>query len=238
MRGVWQRTPVGRRRSASKRLQRLTPNVQLDYFSKVLGLVPIYKRRVADLSESIFRHEDFYVQALTDENEQVVFYSVTTRSERFRPLMWPNKVHPLSHPHPPVARLGEATFEELTLDHIDGVSLFIRGATAPTFYIEDYYFGNPGLYQHYLAGLNECGPMTADTSLMSPLAGPGTHLGTFGRDPDDYEALGDWLQSAAVTAFRALAVPNTYGVTSPNFSPRQHGSRFALGPDPVQMRTL
>jgi hypothetical protein len=34
---------------------------------------------------------------------------------------------------------------------------FLSGGTAPSYYFEQYYFGNPGNYQNYLYGYNEAG---------------------------------------------------------------------------------
>ncbi len=233
----WERTPFGRRRSASKRLQRLRPNVQLEYFREILDLVPIFKRRLRHHTELIFRHPDFYVQVLVDADDQVMFYAVTRRNNKFSPQMWPSEVHPRSHPQPHCGRLGDATFHDIAPDSVDGIKVFVRGATTPTHYIEAYYYGNPGLYQSYLAGLNECGPIDVDRALLASLLGPPLALGSFASCPGD-EELDAWLASEEVIAFRQQAVPNTFGLSAPGFSPREYGPDFPLGPDPVQMRTI
>lgn len=240
LQAAWERTPTGRRRSAKRRLRRLTPNVQLAYFREILDLQPVFKRRLAKHTEFIFRHQDFYVQVLADSEDQVMFYSVTARNAKFDPPMWPNKVHPGSQPQPPGDRLGEATFHDLAPDRVDGIKVFVRSATAPTYYIESYYYGNPGLYQHYLAGLNECGPFNVGHDLLAPLLGPPIAMGSFAGSFDDYDddELQDWLGREEVEAFRKSALPNTFGLTAPGFSPMEYGPDFPLGPDPVQMRTI
>lgn len=237
LQAAWERTPVGRRRAASRRLERLRPNVQLEYFREILDLVPIFKRRLRDHTELIFRHTDFYVQVLIDTDDQVMFYAVTKRNHRFRPRMWPNEVHPRSHPQPHSGRLGDATFHDIAPNGVDGIKLFVRSATTPTHYIESYYYGNPGLYQSYLSGLNECGPIDVEHALLAPLLGPPTALGSFAAHPGD-EQLDEWLANGDVIDFRQRAVPNTYGLSAPGFSPSEYGPDFPLGPDPVQMRTI
>ena len=199
--------------------------------------MPIFKRVLQKYTEFIFRHEDFYVQVLADADDQVMFYSVTRRNNKFKPRMWPNEAHPQSRPQPPAERLGEATFYDLAPHHVDGIKLFVRAATTPTHYIESYYYGNPGLYQNYLAGLNECGPIEVGHELLAPLMGRPTALGSFAGGLDDDE-LDDWLATEEVIAFRKEAVPNTYGLSAPGFSPSEYGPDFPLGPDPVQMRTI
>lgn len=237
-RPLWLRMPIGRRRAAYRRLQRLTPNVQLAHFSEVLGLTPIYKGRLDGLSEAIFRHVDFYVQVLSDTDDQVVFYSVTTRNTKFKPSLWPNKIHPEAHPRPPTGRLGEVSFEEISTGgtHVVGATLFIRGATAPTEYIEAYYYGYPGWYQHFVAGLNECGPIEVDPELMQRLLGPPVAQGILAEDPDyDREEMQAWLVSGPVRDFRKAVSPNVYGVASGRFTP---GNGFRLGPNPTEMATI
>lgn len=229
---------MGRRRAAHRRLQRLTPNVQLAHFSETLGLTPIYKGQLDGLGEAIFRHADFYVQVLTDVHEQVLFYSVTTRSTKFKPSLWPNNIHPDAHPCPPAGRLGESTFEELSPggQHVAGASWFIRGATAPTYYIEAYYYGYPAWYQHFVVGLNECGPIDVSSELMQRLLGPPVATGILGADPDyDYEEMHAWLTSEPVHDLRSLARPNVYGVASGRFTP---GAGFRLGPNPTEMAII
>lgn len=105
LRGLWRKT-LGRRRDRYARLRRLGTNAQLAYFTSVLGEPPAmrrtfeseisrfdeYGRWVPDSKtfiEVVYIDRDFYVQALTDVDETVHAYSVTTRSKHFRPSFRP-----------------------------------------------------------------------------------------------------------------------------------------------------
>ena len=112
--------------------------------------------------ESIFVDRDFYVQTLTNDDESVLAFSVTTRSTRFAPTF----EHPIriSHharrgrwkefgePYVPLfkVRLGHTRFSDLDpqdLDEFAGAHFKASPGARLFAYSEFKYFGNPG---HYL----------------------------------------------------------------------------------------
>jgi hypothetical protein len=104
-RAVWLRS-FGRRRAVYRRLRRLGTNARLSFFEAVLGEPPTIKRTVTgkrtdyveeanfeirkvehprDFREYIWIDPDFFVQAVTDDEDTVLAFSVTARNPRFNP---------------------------------------------------------------------------------------------------------------------------------------------------------
>lgn len=113
-RDIYLRT-LGRRRDRYRRLCRLGTEAQLDFFAAVLGEPPAIRRTVTktdfleylgsgdpgndpdssgaqtrevsrDLTECFFIDRDYYVQTISDADETVLAYSVTSRARRDRML--------------------------------------------------------------------------------------------------------------------------------------------------------
>lgn len=183
LRGVYRRT-LGRRRDRYQRLGRLGTNAQLAFFASVLGEPPAMRRsfentvtRFSDdgrvrmhvpqvFIEAVWIDHDYYLHAIADTDETVHAYSVTTRSKRFRPKLRvpggtsepPTVLDRLRrrsyHFKPnPVVRLGKTRFAELTLPGFAASWVGLHNAH----YFESNYFGNAGLYQHYVFSINEAG---------------------------------------------------------------------------------
>lgn len=140
---------------SSRRLVKLANEVQVNYFIKILG-DPVFINYAKDRTqkEYIFVDKRFYLQAVTNSDDKVLAYSVTTRLKDFNPKVWavPNEQKT------PVV-LGRTSLEELASINYGGPRKcygFI-GNTTPSFYFEEYYYGNPGNYQTYLFGLNDAG---------------------------------------------------------------------------------
>jgi hypothetical protein len=115
VRDIYLRT-LGRRRDRYRRLRRLGTEAQLEFFAAVLGEPPAIRRTIPkkdfleylgsddpgydpessevqtrevrrDLMECFFIDRDYYVQTISDSDETVLAYSVTSRARRFRPRL-------------------------------------------------------------------------------------------------------------------------------------------------------
>jgi hypothetical protein len=182
LRGLYSRT-LGRRRDRYARLQRLGTNAQLPFFTSVLGEPPAMERTFVGLvtryddagapskvsmafKESVWIDRDFFVHALSDLDQTVHAYSVTTRSKRFRPKiqppggtaadpnwLWRKLGKEYRFKPDPAVTLGRTRFADL------GRPAQASGWLAPHnwHYFEPYYFGNPGLYQHFVYSVNDAG---------------------------------------------------------------------------------
>lgn len=195
------RRTVGRRYDAGRRLTRLGTGAQLAFFEAVLGEPPAMRRRFeCDLPdweselgpdgeppnvtrtyvESFFMDPLHYVQTVSDEDETVVGFSITTRNRRFRPeIIFPvvpsrreRIVEKLTlgrrKPYAIVRlRLGRTTFENaIVAEWAAGGSPSVRsGQGARSWnYTEIYSFGNPGHYQEIALTYS---------SVAAPRANPG-----------------------------------------------------------------
>jgi hypothetical protein len=163
------RKRLGRRSDLYRRLETLTADVHFDYFVERLGMGGHAFKDVADTwVEYIFADEFAYVQVVTDATGRVLFYSVTSHDDDFKPRIWPRKIPRAANPMLPLKNLGDASFAE-TGENLDltAVEFFISGATAPSHYLEAYYLGNPGMYRTYLVGLNQAGTNFFEESAIS-----------------------------------------------------------------------
>lgn len=96
---AWFRRTVGRRRDLARRLQRLGTGAQLGFFKSVLEEQPAIRRSFEVVQtegpeqrtephpfrEFVFVNRLYYVVAISDRDETVVGFSITTRSRGFHP---------------------------------------------------------------------------------------------------------------------------------------------------------
>lgn len=232
---------LGKRNEWYGRLERLRTDVALGYFEQELGLSHAFRNAVADgYVEYIYPHKWFFVQAVTNADDQIVMYSVTARSGDFAPRVWPTSTSPRSRPAIPNPRLGSVSFAEMFRGQTpDGIRAFFSGATAPSFYMESYSIGTPGYYLTYLIGLNDAGHYFFEISdaYSEELLAPEVNLGRLAARYDNESDIADYLLQEHVGRFRSLAKPNAYGIIGQLF-PATEPLRVYLGPDRTQVRTL
>jgi hypothetical protein len=185
---------IGRRRDIARRLERLGTGAQLHFFESVLGEPPAMRRRfqseqvdwaavdddetepplvTRSFLECFFIDPLYCVQTVSDSDDTVVGFSITTRSRYFHPIislpLRPSVRDRLLNvltfgrrPPSELARvkLGRTRFAEAVRD--DWGFPRIRswlGARAWS-YSEIHYFGNPGHYQHFVFSLSSASPVS------------------------------------------------------------------------------
>lgn len=223
------------------RLAKLRADVSLKYFEQELGLAAAFRRHVGDddYVEHIYPHRWFFVQALTDGQDRVTFYSVTSREGDFRPPVWPTTTSSSNVPAIPHADLGSFSFADAFPDHDPGgIAAFFSGATAPSFYDESYYVGNPGQYLTFLVAMNDAGHYFFDIreAVSEELFAAEIRVGRPAGDLDN-ENVTRYLDRDAVQRFRSLARPNSYGIIGQTF-PFGKLLPVYVGPERTQVRTL
>lgn len=241
LKSLYLRSRIGRRRSAESRLLKLLPGVQIGYFVSVLGPFA-FKNPSAHTDHYTFVDGLYYVDAVTDKDERVLTYSVTTRDAKFRPRLWGNNLPDLS-PAPVGyrSRLGEKTLAGLCNESWPLPAGVLGNLAARRFsYFEAHYYGNPGHYQTYLVGISDAGPVTwpgdvpfPKALMESPRLGAFDPQGGGGHDPETVQT---YLSESEITRFREVARPNCFVVTSHHFSLFREG--LALGPDADRVRTM
>lgn len=252
-----------RRFDLKRRLCRLGINVQAAYFEDVLGASPAFRRREEISAGSGEKHDTLtwvdrlaYVVALVDREGTVRAYSVTTRRRFFRPELRPPRVRGarstrlLVRAVPgkwsrslPEAWMWRATplFQPVQLCRTTFAAIGEIGAVSASvgarhiYFHEAHYYGNPGLYQHFVYSINDSGYLGRLVLPQLPQAILSGEYSIWDSSEDTVfsnqrEGLTDLPE---VLNFRRHARPNTYTVTS---DPAVGGVEF--GPTLDFVRTL
>jgi hypothetical protein len=186
----------------------------VDFFVETLGS-PVFINVNGSLKQYVFVHELVCVDAMADSNGQVVMYSVTTRSPDFNPIL---KVNEGGNPSLNVS-LGKTTFADLKLPAGQ-----IRSGLGNrrAFYVEEYYLGNPGLYQTYGFSVNDAGyPPYVEVETPQILN----------------EGIADTTDSR-IQSLRRSSIINTYTIAAPFSMSMSQIAPMRLGVDQDQIRTM
>jgi hypothetical protein len=237
---------VGRRWNGYSRLSRLGTGAQLPFFTSVLGEPPAVQRTVVQeetteavgdddprdfgraerssqtFTVSVFIDRDYYVQTISDDDQTVLAYSVTTRSRRFRPSLRPvpalgfykrlrlRRFKEYRRLQPRIV-LGKTRFSDLDApepEHFAPPRLRLRIGAHNFDYSETAYFGNPGRYQSFAWTASDVarqGPLGSFANVGSGLS---PDRWTNFADPNDP----DWSELAALHRFRRETAITTYTV--------------------------
>lgn len=260
-RALYKRT-LGRRRDLYRRLARLGARAQLSFFADVLGESPAMRWQFAGkvseynstrqgmveverlFIECFFIDRDYYVQVVCDLDETVLAFSVTTRSQRFKPSFsfpprpgfqqrrrWREITGRRFKPAFRVT-LGRTRFDEVMLDRTWSrpARRMTRGARVFA-YTEVYYLGNPGYYQHY--GFTASSAVQAQ---VGPVGKVADEVGYEWHDQLGSEESVSGEYSEALRRFRRETVVTTYTVLGPHLSPENYPTQF--GPHGDEVRVL
>lgn len=260
----WYRRTLGRRRDRYERLARLGTQAQLSFFESVLGEPPAMRKTIfaevheydpevedsllveQSFLECFFIDRDYYVQAICDGEETVVAFSVTTRSNRFRPtFLFPAKVG-CRRRRGWKKQTGERfrSFFKVTL----GKTHFDRLRTDPSkprrrievgartyFYTELFSYGNPGHYQSF----GFTASVAAIQAPIGPVAEVAQALGRgwiTGFAEADEEPQNDPEGLPILRRFRRETPITTFTVVGPSLWPEDYPS--TVGPHGDEVRTL
>jgi hypothetical protein len=234
---IYRRT-VGRRITARSKLARLAVNTRFEYFQQMLGQpafqealgeVRVAEKRAVDGIRYTFIDPDFYVVAHVRKDEFSVFmYSVTSRNAKIRPR---------GPAHLSGIRLGTATFAHFQDSEEWNPSSVAGCLGAHTYgYSEVYYFGYPGLYQHFALGHSQMG-------LPGATFPPGTHEifhgdgllsnGVVVEESSGYERA---LRDGRLHRLRRALIVNTYAVSAPGVI--LDGDPLGFGPSETRVGVL
>ncbi|MBU0999029.1 hypothetical protein KKG24_01840 [Patescibacteria group bacterium] len=184
--------------------------------------------------EYIFGSQNYYVQALTNTQNKVIAYAVTTRDENFNPIITilqnagytKDGINKMATTN---IKLGKDTFSSLNRDpdniYLDKPdNIFATVGARRFYYQEEYYFGNPGNYQSYFFVINDGGLENYDSLPSAMFDFDNKKL-----DPSDPE----------IVEFRNNSVFNTFQITSPGEGWNNKELRkYMAGPDYDQMRVI
>jgi hypothetical protein len=202
-------------------------------------------------TECFFIDRDYYVQTISDSDDTVLAYSVTTRRKRFRPACeWPprpgwltrrqfKKEYGAEYPRNFHVRLGKSLFSALEDPNPLGAkpvikfSMWARGFS----YSELHYGGNPGGYQTFVftasstagpAAVGDLGPVNDEIGILASAGGAWPPEGT-----DTSEGLP--ALPIAVRRFREETAITTYTVIGKDLT---FNYPATFGPQGDEVRTL
>ena len=211
------------------KISSLRSGISIAKVEEVLGS-PLFVRTSQDgsLVEKTFRGHDYWVQAVHGVDGAVRLFAVTACDEDFRPQF--------------DTPLGRIVLNESTFDGVRGaptiIRYFVSGATANSYFFDEHWGGNPGLYKTYFLGINDACPAVANY-VLNLIAG-----GVFPPDALNYPdgiAYSDKLPQ--VDQFRSKSVINTYAEMGPYPFPYPSGDdavlrAFQIGADRILTRTV
>lgn len=195
------------------------------------------------LKEFIFVDDAFFVQAVTDDLDKVLMYSVTIRKRKFFPKV------PMQN-----LWLGKSTFT-------DAKKIFNKNSKGPDwiisgvgfhdyFYSEGYYLANPGGYQTLGLSLSMVGSLeekvTDITNMPTGYVSPNVGF-TFSQEIDYQVSQGDsdkYPSEVKEFSDNNKNIINTYSIFGPFVSTgdilgiREDPTTYLLGPEQNQVRLL
>lgn len=191
------RATIGRRRDVRRRLNLLAIGLYRGLLVQTFGQ-PALAGPSAGGGEVLRFREPYCWVSVIMQDDAVRAFSITITSRRFRyrldSLTWGQMSGKLGRD--PLRSFGEPSF---------GGQEWAIGARR-VWYREMHYFGNPGMYQHYVLSVNDAGVGYAQVS-------PPTSRGCSGEFAD--QPFAHELQHATqeqMSTYRSLAVPNTFSV--------------------------
>ena len=221
---------LGYRSQWTNILSKLSADTNITYFQNLIGNPVFVNKMENGDSEYIFVNNLFYVQAITDKDQRVLAYSVTTRSKDFNPSL---KFVAMSFGEvedfrTPTVVLGKTTFSELgKILAWAPINIVSYLGAHDYFYSEEYRFGNPGNYQTFFFAQNQAGYVNNVYPAPALL-------------PVDYNHVSSTYPG--IQAYRDRAIINTYTVTAPFIGPKEMSNddsrTLILGPDYNQVRIL
>lgn len=148
------------------KIKKLNTKVNISYFKDILGTPTIIKKnKNAEGSAYIFVSKYAYIQAITDDDDNVKIFSVTSRLKDFQPTY--NIQSTFRHEILQTITLNKDTFSKIQPNFIQSVDSegnieYVPKCYLGVFpkwfvYIEGYYLGNSGGYQSYFVGINDMG---------------------------------------------------------------------------------
>jgi hypothetical protein len=211
------------RQEEYRKIGSLAAGISSEKVKETLGS-PLFVRKSQDgsLTESSFRGRDYWVQTISDLSGTVRLLAITACNLDFKPEI--------------DSLVGRIVLNESRFDSTNGAPSGIRyglsGATANSFFYDEYYLGNPGFYKTYLVGIDDACPAVANYAEDLAAQGELPFIIRNLRQADPYSA-----DNQVVAAFRANSVINTYAETDVFTKPDQLLSSFQIGVDRILIRT-
>ena len=214
------------------KIEKLNVGTQINNFTIEIGQPSFVKSIGNDgkYKEYVFINKLFYLDAITDTNNNVVQYAVTTRDKSFSPAFYSPTYDTDNHKYN--VQLGKTKFSDLP-----ELPFCIDGCVGAHtwYYFETHYLGNPSNYQFYAFGLNMGGFDNSGEDAISRFAEVSHNTSCNSNKTDITEInLNNKFSNpfGSVEKLREDLVINTYLVTAPfqSIIPNFNGVG-GIGPD-------
>lgn len=212
------------------KIRRLAAGVQISLFQDVLGKESFINKLSNDIIEYVFVNPLYYVEAATDTNNNVVFFSITTRESNFNPKFefgpWYKDVDQSL-----VVELGKSKYADLaSAFRNDPIYAEYSAGVNEFYYYESYYVGRPGNYQTYIFSTNQAGA-EPNWPLMEQRQGKIDNTTIYSHEVIEDQ---EWID------YRENSTINTLTITSPWFGMQDflELDKMSPGPDLQQVRVL
>jgi hypothetical protein len=209
-----------------KDVEGLVPGVNISVYQDKFGK-PMFTQSLTEknIKEYVFVNPHFYLDAVTNSSDAVLYFSVTIRDETFQPI-FKSPGYPKNQPSFQIT-LGVSTFGDIPT--LPEYIISFLGAHDFSYY-ETRYFGNPGHYQYFGFGLNQSGYFSSNAK---------AYISVFANNALYGERV--WAiteQNLAILEdFRTKVAFNTYAVSAPSVVINNYAG-FNLGVNYYQVRTL
>jgi hypothetical protein len=222
--GIYRRT-LGSRRDLAARVDRVASGVTREYFESVFGAPAFRGGGPFGTTELVYASRHAWISTL-DRDDAVVALSITVTDPKFS-----FRSERLTFDQFAV-RVGRSLFAELPRPEGRMLSIGSRRFA----YLEHFYVGNPGAYQHYLFGFNDAGTGTFRIPEGTDERTLGKPSGIFTQDPALRQEATCAEGDREVSTFRARTTVNTLTVFGP-LTDEQMVTAW-LGVDYDQVRVL
>jgi hypothetical protein len=188
------------------KIDKLAPTQTINYFNSVLGEPNVKKGHTEKISTYIYRERGYWIEAFVDHEGVVQLMDITACGEEgFYPIIKNNPVgyEIVLGKTKMIATTGKDVWQWNKDNGSLLIHYFMRGATAPSYYYDEYYGGNPSNYQTVFSGHNElCGYLILpnDISDLMSTSGKGN------------------LSEEQVERLRKNVSINTFAVSAPSYS--------------------
>lgn len=191
------------------KIDKLAPTETINYFNSVLGEPNVKGLTSSGMTRYIFKERDYWVEAMTYKDDTVLIMSITAcGTNGFYPKIDNNpagkpitlgKSKMVDTTYEPILR-GGSTFEGFTTHY------YQRGATAPSYYYDEYVGDAVTNYQTVYTGHNElCGYLVLPKDMTETMGIGGN---------------GNKLSNEQVNNLRSNVVVNTFAVAAPSYEVR------------------
>lgn len=211
------RDTLGKNRVEENIVNKLSPMVDISYFRDKLGQ-EITKGSVDEgLTQYIFKRHTYFIKAITDDSDTVLFWSITSCNPKKPFRIIPNKERILNNSANEIDNLNKIVLHKSSFNSVfpdlknmnPTLFYYLSAATSNSYAVESYYGANPGGYQTIYIGIND-----ACSREVEKMYDYTDYL--LNNEINGVELLE--IKSSQLLSFRSNSKINVYGESAPFFN--------------------